>query len=1231
MAKRSLSQGLGRRAFFKLSGLTTTALSGLELTACGSSDGKGTSAPAPTFSANLLRKEDLVSLRFDFYGLALNDDGSKLVGDGADERLIVVTHAPQHLLEKVLQEDVVTVIEPPPVDARLSGPSRVALRVPKEVTSIGFDAESLLAVCAEYPLQVGKNALPPQEPRIPIFVPIVVPSPDVGDSSRANIGISHDLELANDVSRSVASSRVNLGAASLSRSSGGTLAVSALDPSIVKIVADLEPTTPTEPGPLETALELPYRLLLSPNQHGQFAHATAPQSSPTGRVELWHSRLGVRNQNGVTDESASGAAYRTVRALWTRDAKFDASDACTYDDPQPPEPFLDAMTASDRIAIVHQSSNFTPKSCNPKGKTSAPEPIHVDRLMLTALGGYLTADGSWGESPSYGLETWKHRATLGRDQYVELVHSGVLYPFGHRASLVTITERKLIAGNSQTESTAFLWQRSFLVVRQPVVSYPDGLRKFPYSQLHIKTLSTPNLSNPPDLNDLKAMVPEVDAMPYRFAAEGLDREGKLTQLSVVAVWIPSAGGAVDPDDGAALYAALDAETRSSALAGQRLAFAKSSRPDDTTYEVESLTFAGSADTAEVPKPPKNLGFYPLLEQAKLQVEAVRHLSGQNAAAAFKYADAYRDFEFSEQNAGELLLQLAEASPIGLDFSHKSDRSGGFVAPSLDISGLSRLVGPIAGDLSDPSVLSGIVGNTFDPASFFPSSAKLFGVFSLGDVIAAVAGADGGLLKAPKFVTQALSVVEDLLQTLAQIQNLANELKADLEAGAAAVEKALDDVADAAKTLVTDIADIDPDPDKLEDSVAKVIDDDLPGLLDALEAAANLFGMSPVPPQLAKLSDGPRRAFKQALDQVRDALDAVKDTLHDALKAFCTGYDALKNLSVKLDWRPKISGFPVGAEIFHPNKEEGLLLQVEVRAKDVEGKKAGVDMLCSLEDFELRLIASKSKDTTCIILKFKKVGFTLSSGKKPDIDVVLDDIVFDGPLAFVEELKKLIPLDGFSDPPSLDVSTEGIKAEFSLGLPSVAIGVFSLTNLSFAAGFRIPFIGDPLSVSFYFCTRENPFHLTVSFLGGGGFFGISLAPDGIQVLEAALEFGAALSVDFGVASGSVSAMAGIYFRMEKTDAQLTGYFRLRGEVDVLGIISASIELYLELMYEFSTRKLVGQATLEIEVSIAFFSVSVSLHAERKFAGSNNDPTFEQMMGPEGDYRPWDDYLAAFAAA
>ena len=98
------------------------------------------------------------------------------------------------------------------------------------------------------------------------------------------------------------------------------------------------------------------------------------------------------------------------------------------------------------------------------------------------------------------------------------------------------------------------------------------------------------------------------------------------------------------------------------------------------------------------------------------------------------------------------------------------------------------------------------------------------------------------------------------------------------------------------------------------------------------------------------------------------------------------------------------------------------------------------------------------------------------------------------------------------------------------------------------------------------------------------------------------------------------MAGIYYRMENSEASLTGYFRMGGNLRVLGLINASIELYLSLTYEFSTGKCIGRASLTIGVSVAFFSTSVTISCERKFAGSNGDPTLRQMLGHNPHQKP-----------
>jgi hypothetical protein len=290
---------------------------------------------------------------------------------------------------------------------------------------------------------------------------------------------------------------------------------------------------------------------------------------------------------------------------------------------------------------------------------------------------------------------------------------------------------------------------------------------------------------------------------------------------------------------------------------------------------------------------------------------------------------------------------------------------------------------------------------------------------------------------------------------------------------------------------------------------------------------------------------------------------------------------------------------------------------------------GVEALAELKDFSLNLLPG----APLVEFSFDHLSFLAGSDGKTEVDVVLGEIQFVGILGFIEVLKELIPFDGFSDPPFLDVTASGLTAGFTQDLPNVAIGVFNLSNLSLGADIVVPFLGETVTVGFAFCSRERPFTLAVLFIGGGGFFGIRLSPERVVVLELALEAGAVLAVDLGVASGSVSAMLGIYMRLEGDAGSLAGYFRLRGEVDVLGLISASIELYLELSYDFATGKMVGSASLTVKVEVLLFSTSVTISAERQFAGSNGDPTFDDVMGLEADGTSpdWSEYCLAFAGA
>ena len=510
---------------------------------------------------------------------------------------------------------------------------------------------------------------------------------------------------------------------------------------------------------------------------------------------------------------------------------------------------------------------------------------------------------------------------------------------------------------------------------------------------------------------------------------------------------------------------------------------------------------------------------------------------------------------------------------------------------------------------------------------FDDPAKAAALAALSTAAAGARPAVAALITTANASVGGVSLPAGLRQSLLSLGQQLDDTLADLEQFESVVNAATA-LYDALHAVIGNAGQL---PALLEDAAA------LTALLELVKTRVDQLGAA-----LGdfRLLDGtPRAVLLNALGAIGEVLGTVTNIVE-----MLTGDE----LTIRFDWNPEIKHWTLSGGtddasrddvIFRANDRKGFLVAVEAKVKKNGQSAPKISVVCGLKQFDLVLIAPAS----FLELNFEKIEFSVDSAAKMDVDVLLTDIKFVGPLSFVETLRDLIPLDGFSDPPYLDITAQGIDAGFNVALPGISVGVMSLNNLSLGAGFTVPFIGQPLSVRFNFCTREQPFTLTVYMFGGGGFLGVTLDPHGVQILEASFEFGASLSIDFGVASGGVHVMAGIYYRMEADAASLTGYFRLGGHVDVLGLISASIELYLELCYEFESGKCTGKAELTIEISVFVFSGSVTITCERKFAGSNGDPTFRDMMGPdpslsltdelatidETSRYPWREYCEAFA--
>jgi hypothetical protein len=611
----------------------------------------------------------------------------------------------------------------------------------------------------------------------------------------------------------------------------------------------VKPSTPEAVAPVacdQTMIEVPYRLMISPNERAGWAHSVRPRDLGTRYTELWHTHLGVLGgldqAHRRVDEDAT--TERTIRALWSPDfVPLSGKQPAHAQDP-----FRASLDARDRDEIVHLSSNFDiKKAADPKDPQDSqefmPSAIAVDDLRLTALGAWMKSRGSWvppvllkSSDPTFcafTVEEWKHQATMARDHYVRVVYKGYLFPFGHHASLVKVTERRFEDAPSGGVA-AYQRQRMFIVVREPTKSYaavgqPHAGRQLPCTKITLTTVVTPNLEDPaasmiPGTPALSAFWPQVAGEDFRFHYLLEDANGRKAEATLPLIFVDNNVAHQNPG-GSDLKRVFDeykkpepeavARRVSADVGGKKISFAASKKPGDTEFETLSLTYR--ADAPDIPsgkQPPTDLclppeldqllkvdqpPFYPAVEQALIRVAAIQAMSGnQTDSVTVHFDQQYLNVGFDPvQNRGEVFLALGSGLDLGFGGgASNADRSGGVVTPSTNIVGLSRRLGPVGGGAQgsatqppaggagvppgapDPDPLDKVRSGTFDPLDFFGGAleqAKILGGIKLWDIIRPFAqGVLDNLGEAPRMLTQLVYEAVDqandqVLQALSQLQ------------------------------------------------------------------------------------------------------------------------------------------------------------------------------------------------------------------------------------------------------------------------------------------------------------------------------------------------------------------------------------------------------------------------------------------------------------------------------
>jgi len=1222
----------------------------------------------------VIRPEDLLVLTFEFVGITLNRTaGTFQAGSGAK---LIVHFQPQHIAERAF----FTADNPPadtsgvPANAKKASSTEPLLDQPIDAV-MAHDTRLVFSVKAGHSGQLTIKGLLDWSALEMVVSPSAKPPSTswamntIASTAKTKLGFTPSSSSKNSTPFSIQLSQKGTQQAAKKYTvpkggTGGTAAdtialaessfvneafeynadiASTLAPGVWQDLGNLELAKPPirEPKDDETSIEYPYRLILSPNKYAGWAHALEPVWNPQNRrAELWHTRLGTKSGTTVNERSSH---FRTMRAIWSPD--YGTSRELTP--PYLERPFRTSLNRRDRSEIVDLTSNYNLK------KTSN-LPLDVRRFMMTSLGAWANMIGAWDphSDDQLDVEQWIQRGSQGRDHFVRVCYKGFLFPFGHRATLVKETERKF-RRTPRGEMAAYLLQRLFIILRQPVRDFPaSGLkgmqyqgRDIPFRSIEITTLSTPNLELPEALKYPGGQLSSNSFWPQftpgggskqdvMWTCIGTDWEGTKHHFSAPLVFLANtdAGGNVKLKDWIEkTYATGETQRRNLPMQGRKIAFAPSIKVGDTALPTETFVLTGYYSDTVVSGTPR---YFPSMQRADVRIEQAQELLGSSAGSRVEYYKKYLEHAFDPGAANAVVNNEAQMrnpmqmfvrllDPVGLDFGSSTDKAGGLAAPSVRIDALSRLTGPVSGDTANPMNSNAAKGK-FDPSEYFKDflETKVLGDIKIIDLLKVIEAVINNIDKVPGLGRKDAIAPEDTAKALT---DQAKELK-----------KAAEDAIAAANELPGDI-----------DKEVKDAKDALKAELQPLIAQLN--GMT----NEAKkgLQEDIQKVRKKVEDKVSELRSAIEKTLapyadvaheaQDKYKEAKKKLDALKKgVQLVYEWETELSKDPLGLIApLHPSaatddKKMKLYLKASI-SKGLDLNPPSVQIFGSISNFIINLVGDGAAQF--LIIKFNRLSVTSTMGKKPDVDPDIEAVEFAGPLAFVNKLKDLIPRGGSAGGVGfsfdLSVNSKGITASLTIGLPNVTVGVFSLQNMAFLMKLTIPFDGRAFSAYFAFCTKANPFRLTIMMFGGGGFFGIEITPKGVKMLEAAFEFGGNFAFDVGVASGGASVMAGVYYKLEQKEidgklvdqSQLTGYFRLTGNLSILGLIRVSLLFELTLTWQ-DNGKVYGTATIEVEIEILFLSFSVGVKVERQLKGSDSDPTFTDML-PQASL--WEEYCDCFA--
>jgi hypothetical protein len=889
------------------------------------------------------------------------------------------------------------------------------------------------------------------------------------------------------------------------------------------------------------------------------------------------------------------------------------------------------VASQDRTRIVAESRRALPSA---------------GRLELTALGGSLSARGDWDDFQ------WEQDVALGRDQRVRFAISGVLYPLGHRAVFTELTERQMDGG------PAVLRQRRTLAVTEPVRSSAGDdpvHRRFPFDEFELTTVWYEDLPDPdepgtpsswrfyvrpvPVLEDQRARTADLQAQAANLAAQVSDEGNRFRPPDELAgLGMPEAGqllAAQDklPQEQTQLDVDRDAIRLRPQLRAQEAEIIRRQHIPGISEEAAEALFEALQDVrnqlANLPNPSQAD-----VDRLADRVQRLQDQISQLALIVDREGHRFRDLnelaQLSFQPAVDLLslqptVTAAEAKLAELEQIAAEQLKLFFTPPvRFPVRGRGR-----AGDVCFDLPLIFVVDFTLAPTEDLP------GVRSL---------TDPGVIQR-LHDAYALSAMVPLPAARVDLVRAAGPRPADVHEvhemtiSGTPHEGGFHPQADQFKVALPALRTLLDDPD------LKIPLKFRPGFFDPAQEVPN------PPREVALVLDAvyhadfakvPGRAG--ALVTPSFAADAIS-RLHGPVALAGTIPDAVGKLSPDKVFgdAARILGFRLADLIPALDHPPQIQLQppstVTMTWRDV--KLSDHQPIRTKPSTKLNLTVERSPghiSTRCDIadltLQFPLLDVAIGSIAYTQVDdhpprLELHGVTPDvsGPLRLLKQLLDRVNLGQAG--PEVHVTGKEISASYALPVPDVHAVGFSLRGVLFRLGVVVPLDGQPVTVEMGFASRAHPFLVSVLLFGGGGYVDLLISGGTVTRFEASLDFGAATSIGLGVATAEVHVLGGIRYVMTGSTARLDGYLRIGGGVEILGLISVSVELVVTLTYQEQGNALTGRATLVVTVDLTFYSDSVTLDTgEYRISGDPPPSSPPLAAAPDQGLAAWQAYRRAF---